>query len=131
MGLLDSLLGGMSQGGSGNALVDSVLRMVNDPRTGGLEGLVQAFQSKGLGGLVDSWVSTGQNLPIAAEQITHALGSDRLGQLAGSLGMSQGDLSSKLSEILPNVVDKLTPNGQLPDANALGQILGALRGKIG
>lgn len=131
MGLLDSLLGGLGQKGTGNALMDSVLAMVNDPRTGGIQGLVQAFQQKGMGGLVDSWVSTGQNLPISAEQIQHALGSDRLGELAGKAGLSGADLSSKLAELLPNVVDKLTPNGQLPDANALGQLLGTLRGKLG
>ncbi|HRE14261.1 MAG TPA: YidB family protein, partial [Usitatibacteraceae bacterium] len=61
MGLLDSLLGSLSGngGGSGNALLDSVMQMVNDPAHGGLQGLVQSFQDKGLGGVVDSWVSTG------------------------------------------------------------------------
>jgi uncharacterized protein YidB (DUF937 family) len=131
MGLLDSILGSIGQGGSGNQLLDSVLSMVNNPQTGGLEGLVKSFQDKGLGGVVDSWVSTGHNLPISADQIQQALGSEQLGALAQKMGLSRGDVSSKLAELLPNVVDKLTPNGQIPDAGALGQLLGSLKGRIG
>jgi uncharacterized protein YidB (DUF937 family) len=131
MGLLDSILSGITQRGTGNPLLDNVLAMVTNPQHGGLEGLVNSFREKGLGSLVDSWVSTGQNLPISADQIQQALGSDKLGALAGKLGMSSGDLSQKLTELLPGVVDKLTPNGQIPDAGALGQILGALKGRVG
>lgn len=132
MGLLDSILGSLSQGGgSGNALLDTVLRLVNDPAHGGLPGLLQSFQQKGLGNLADSWVSTGQNLPISPDQIAHGLGGDKLSSLAQSLGMSQGDLSSKLSELLPNVVDKLTPNGELPDAGGLGELLASVKKSLG
>lgn len=132
MGLLDSILGSLTQGGgSGNALVDTVLRMVNDPSHGGLPGLVQSFQEKGLGSLVDSWVSTGRNLPISPDQIAHGLGSDKLGSLAQSLGMSQGDLSSKLSELLPGVVDKLTPDGQLPGGGDMGDLLASVKKSLG
>jgi uncharacterized protein YidB (DUF937 family) len=131
MGLLESVLGSLSQGGSRNPLLDSVLAMVNDPAHGGLEGLVRSFQERGLGGIVDSWVSTGRNLPISADQIAQGLGSEQLSSLASSLGMSQGDISSKLAELLPDVVDKLTPNGQVPDANSLGDLLGSLTRRIG
>ena len=131
MGLLDSVLGSLTQGGSGNQLLDSVIAIVNNPQTGGLEGLVKSFQDKGLGGIVDSWVSTGQNLPISADQIQQALGSGQLGSLAEKLGMSHGDASSRLAQLLPHVVDKLTPNGQIPDSGVLGQLLGSLKGKIG
>lgn len=131
MGLLDSLLGSMSNAGSGNELLDSVLRMVNDPAHGGLQGLVQSFQEKGLGGIVDSWVSTGQNLPISADQLAQGLGRDKLGSLAQGLGMDAGDLSSKLSELLPNVVDKLTPGGQIPDGGELGSLLASVTKRLG
>jgi uncharacterized protein YidB (DUF937 family) len=131
MGILDSILSSFGQRGTGNPLIDNVLAMVTNPQHGGLEGLVNSFREKGLGSLVDSWVSTGQNLPISAEQIQNALGNDKLGDLAGKLGMSSGDLSQKLTEFLPGVVDKLTPTGQIPDASALGQILGSLKGRIG
>lgn len=131
MGLLDSVLGSLTRGGSANPLLDSVLSMVNDPAHGGLEGLVRSFQDRGLGGIVDSWVSTGKNLPISADQIMQGLGSDKIGSLAQGLGLSQEDVSSKLAELLPGVVDKLTPNGQMPDAGALGELLGSLKGRIG
>lgn len=135
MGLLDSILGSLSNSGAasgtGNEVVDAVLQFVNDPAHGGLPGLVQSFQDKGLGGIVDSWVSTGQNLPISADQLAQGLGSDKLGSLAQSLGMDQGDLSSKLSELLPNVVDKLTPGGQIPAENDLGSLLASVTKRLG
>jgi uncharacterized protein YidB (DUF937 family) len=133
MGLLDSLLGSLTNAntGSGNELLDTVLKMVNDPAHGGLPGLLQSFQDKGLGSLVDSWVSTGQNMPISPDQIEHGLGRDKLGSLAQSLGMDQGDLSSKLSELLPNVVDKLTPTGQLPADNDLSSLLASVTKRLG
>jgi uncharacterized protein YidB (DUF937 family) len=131
MGLLDSVLGSLTQGGSGNALLDSVVRMVNDPAHGGLEGLVRSFQDRGLGGIVDSWVSTGKNLPISADQIAQGLGSEEISSLASRLGMSQGDVSAKLARLLPDVVDRLTPNGRVPDAGSLGELIGSLTKRLG
>ena len=131
MGLLDSVLGSLTRGGSANPLLDSVLSMVNDPAHGGLEGLVRSFQDRGLGGIVDSWVSTGKNLPISADQVAQGLGSDQLASLASKLGMSQGDVSSQLAQLLPDVVDKLTPNGQVPDSGSLGELLGSLAKRLG
>ncbi len=133
MGLLDSVLGSLSQGGSGsgNQLLDTVLSLVNNPQTGGLAGLLGRFQESGLGNLADSWVSTGKNLPISADQIQQALGSGQLGAIAERLGLSQGDASAKLAELLPGVVDKLTPNGQVPDAGGLSDLLGSLTKRLG
>ncbi len=134
MGLLDSVLGSLSQGGSGssgNALLDTVLSMVNNPETGGLAGLLAKFQQGGLGDVAASWVSTGKNLPISAEQIQAALGSGELESIAGKLGMSSGDVSSKLAELLPGVVDKLTPDGQVPDSGSLGDLLGSIAKRLG
>jgi len=133
MGLLDSVLGSLTKGGSGsgNQLLDAVLSMVSNPDTGGLSGLLARFQESGLGNLADSWVSTGRNLPISADQIQDALGSGQLGAIAEKLGLSQGDAASKLAELLPGVVDKLTPNGQVPDAGGLGDLLGSLAKRLG
>ena len=133
MGLLDSVLGSLSQGGSGsgNPLLQVVLSMVNDPNTGGLAGLLSKFQEHGLGNISDSWVSTGKNLPISADQVQEALGSGQLGAIAQQLGMSQGDVSSKLAELLPGVVDNLTPDGQVPDMGSLGDLLGSLTRRLG
>ena len=134
MGLLDSVLGSLSQGGSGsggNPLLDTVLSMVNNPDTGGLAGLLQKFQEHGLGNVADSWVSTGKNLPISGDQIQEALGSGALGDIASKLGLSAGDVSSQLADLLPGVVDELTPNGQLPDMGSLGDLLGSLTKRLG
>ena len=134
MGLLDSVLGSLSQGGSGaggNPLLETVLSMVNNPQTGGLPGLLQKFQEHGLGNVADSWVSTGKNMPISGDQLQEALGSGALGDLASKLGLSTGDVSSQLADLLPGVVDKLTPNGQLPDTGSLGDLLGSLTKRLG
>lgn len=134
MGLLDSVLGSLSQGGSGaggNPLLETVLSMVNNPDTGGLAGLLQKFQEHGLGNVADSWVSTGKNLPISGDQIQEALGSGALGDIASKLGLSTGDVSSRLADLLPGVVDKLTPNGQVPDMGSLGDLLGSLTKRLG
>ncbi|MBX3717711.1 MAG: DUF937 domain-containing protein [Burkholderiales bacterium] len=134
MGLLDSVLGSLSQGGSGsggNPLLETVLSMVNNPDTGGLAGLLQKFQEHGLGNVADSWVSTGKNLPISGDQVQEALGSGALGDIASKLGLSTGDVSAQLADLLPGVVDKLTPNGQVPDMGSLGDLLGSLTKRLG
>lgn len=130
MGLLDSVLSGLGSGSGGNnALLDGVLGVIK--QSGGVQGLADVFREKGLGGLVGSWISTGQNLPISAEQIQSALGNEQLAGLAAKLGISPGDLSGRLAEYLPQVVDKLTPDGQVPEGNLLESAIGMLKGKLG
>jgi uncharacterized protein YidB (DUF937 family) len=134
MGLLDSVLGSLSQGGSGsggNPLLETVLSMVNNPETGGLAGLLQKLQEHGLGNVADSWVSTGKIMPISGDQLQEALGSGALGDIASKLGLSTNDVSSQLADLLPGVVDNLTPNGQLPDMGSLGDLLGSLTKRLG
>jgi uncharacterized protein YidB (DUF937 family) len=105
---------------SSNPLASSVMQMINN-QPGGLSGLVQQFHDKGLGSLVSSWVSTGQNLPISADQIQHALGSDQVKELAAKAGISPEAASSHLAQLLPMLVDKLTPNGQVSETSSLLQ----------
>ncbi len=135
MGLLDSVVGALGQaagGGGGNgqaALLQAVIGLLGQGGgAGGLAGLVNQFQQGGLGDVVQSWVSTGQNLPVSAEQLSGVLGQDTIGQLAQQLGMPQGDVAGQLSQLLPQVVDRLTPNGQLPTGGLgdLGGLLGSL-----
>jgi uncharacterized protein YidB (DUF937 family) len=76
-------------------------------------------------------VSTGKNLPISADQIKQGLGSGPLAQLAGKAGLSSDAASNHLASLLPNVIDKLTPDGRIPDSNLLEQGLNLLRGKLG
>jgi uncharacterized protein YidB (DUF937 family) len=135
MGLLDQitaaaggLLGG--QGGE-NPLLKAVTSLLGqNSGIGGLAGLVQAFQKNGLGEIVNSWVSTGQNMPASPQQIEQGLGGDLLKQLASKAGLSPQDASSQLSNLLPNLVDKLTPNGKV-EAGGLDQLLKMAQGKLG
>jgi uncharacterized protein YidB (DUF937 family) len=115
--------------GQHGALMEVVLGLVNNPQTGGLAGLVQKFQAGGLGDVVASWISTGQNLPVSADQIVNVLGDGRIQEIARTLGIEPDAVSGHLAQVLPQVVDKLTPNGTLPEAGGLGGLLGALAGK--
>jgi len=83
-------------------------------RQGGLAGVVSQFENRGLGPTVRSWVGTGANQPITAEQVQHVLGADLLQQLAAKSGHSVPDLAQKLAQILPQAVDQMTPQGVLP-----------------
>lgn len=131
MGLLDSVVGalGATGGGGGQGdLLKAVLALVANDSQGGLAGLIQKFQQGGLGDVAASWVSTGQNLPISPEQLQQVLGSDLVGKFASQLGLSQGEAAGQLSQMLPQVVDRLTPQGQLPSGGLgdLGSLLGSL-----
>lgn len=121
MGLLDSVVGALAGGQSGgeSPLLNVVMQLITNPQTGGLAGLVQSFQQGGLGSIVNSWVSTGQNLPISAEQIQAVLGGGQLQNIAAQLGMSTEQASGGLADLLPQLVDKLTPNGQVPEGGDL------------
>ncbi|PXW96526.1 uncharacterized protein YidB (DUF937 family) [Sphaerotilus hippei] len=145
MGLFDSVLGavggqlagqlgGMLGGGNNNgtaALIGVVMNLLNQPGSEGLGGLLQKFQQGGLGEVAASWVSSGQNLPISADQLQGVLGSDLVGQIAGQLGIEPGAAAGQLAQWLPQVVDTLTPDGQAPSAGTdlgalLPQVLGSL-----
>ena len=121
MSLLDQALGALAGGRSGDnsALLQTVMQLVNNPQNGGLEGLIQSFQQGGLGEIVNSWVSTGQNLPISAEQIQSVLGDSSLSGLAAQLGVSPEQASGSLADMLPQLIDQLTPNGQMPQGGDL------------
>jgi uncharacterized protein YidB (DUF937 family) len=129
---VSSMFGSESKGTGGDQLnlITGVLEMLNKGGQGGLAGLVQACQSKGLGDIVSSWISTGPNAPIAASQIKEVLGDERIGQLAGKIGLTPDALSTKLAEMLPGAVDNLTPEGKIPDAGMLDQALGMLKSKL-
>jgi len=108
MGKFDGLLGGIV-GGSMVSVVNNVLE-----KHGGLQGVVSEFERNGLGPTVRSWVSTGPNQPISPDEVQRALGPDLLQQLSQKSGVSVDDLSRKLAEVLPQAVDKMTPNGTIP-----------------
>ena len=133
MGLLDQLVGSLAGGQSGgnNALLETVMKLVNDPQNGGLQGLIQSFEQGGLGEIVNSWVSKGENLPISAEQIQSVLGGSSLGNIASQLGMNSEEASGSLASMLPQLIDSLTPNGEVPQGGDLmSQGMEMLKGKF-
>ena len=81
---------------------------------GGLRDLVDRFRQGGLQDVIGSWIGTGPNKPIAPNQLHDVLGGETVDELSRQTGMPRDDLLSELSRLLPGVVDKLTPNGQLP-----------------
>ena len=83
---------------------------------GGLQGVIGQFERNGLGPTVKSWVGTGPNQPISPEDVHKALGPELLQQLAAKSGLSVQDLAQKLSQVLPQAVDKMTPDGAVPKA---------------
>jgi uncharacterized protein YidB (DUF937 family) len=108
MGLLDGLIGG--------AIGAEMVTVVNGliEKHGGIQGLVSQFEQQGLGATVRSWVGTGANQPISADQVHQAIGPDSIKELAAKFGMSGDELAKKLSSVLPQAVDHMTPGGKLP-----------------
>ena len=105
MGLLDGLLGGVV----GAEMVTVVNGLIE--KHGGIQGIVAQLEQQGLGGTVRSWVGMGANQPITPDQIHQGFGPDIVKQLAAKAGMTPEDLAAKLSQILPQAIDKLTPGG--------------------
>src|SRR5262249_3261428 len=110
MGMFDGLLGGIVGAGM-VSVVNSILE-----KHGGVQGVVSEFERNGLGGTVRSWVGTGPNQAISPEEIHKVLGPDLLQQLSQKSGLSVQDLAQKLSQALPQAVDKMTPDGTIPKA---------------
>jgi uncharacterized protein YidB (DUF937 family) len=108
MGMFDGLLGGIV----GAGLVSVVSGVLE--KHGGVQGVVSEFEKNGLGATVQSWVGTGPNQPISADQVHQVLGADLLQQLSEKSGIPVQDLAQKLAHVLPQAVDKLTPHGTIP-----------------
>jgi uncharacterized protein YidB (DUF937 family) len=140
MGLFDSVLGAvaghMQQGG--NAEMGSGLASIlggllaNNSEVGGLGGLVEKFQQNGMGDIVSSWIGRGENLPVSADQIASAFGSGPLADIASQLGINPAQASNQLAQMLPGLIDRLTPNGSLPEGGLgnSGDLMGMLGGLL-
>lgn len=150
MGFLDGLLkqamGGQSDsGGLGNLMglvaknpqiLSAVVSLLSSRDTsvggsGGLGGLVGAFQKKGMGDMISSWIATGPNPPVSAAQVTDVLGHDTVGQFAAKAGVPVGEAGSLLAGLLPSVIDHLTPEGKVPETNSLEGTLKSLLSGLG
>jgi uncharacterized protein YidB (DUF937 family) len=138
MGLLDSLL-------RSGAVGELAKRVINDPRVieaassmlspdddrvgtgnGGLGGVLGSLRDAGLGGAADSWVGQGQNQPISANDLEAALGRDTMRQFSERAGVQERDAPGVLADLLPELVNQLTPRGDVPKGSALGGLLGQL-----
>lgn len=133
MGLLNDLMGKekdllgkefeslKGQYGQEGGLVAGILSLLNNKKTGGFEGLIQSFKEKGLGDIISSWVGTGANAAITPEQVEKVLGSNVVQQLAAKSGIPLDAAKNKLSELLPKIIDKATPEGKIPEGSLLGK----------
>ncbi|HEY2683901.1 MAG TPA: YidB family protein [Steroidobacteraceae bacterium] len=110
MGLFDGVLGGVV-GAEMATVVNGLIE-----KHGGLQGIVSQLEQQGLGGTARSWIGTGANQPISADQIHQVFGSETVKQLAAKVGLSPDVLAAKLSQVLPQAIDKLTPAGSVPKA---------------
>ncbi len=114
-GLLGNALGGMLGGGGQpqNPLMRIALQLLQ--QNGGVNGVLDKFRQGGFADQAQSWQSTGENLPISGNALQEVLGTGAIGQIAQQLGMSHGDAAGGLAQVLPQIIDKLTPNGEVPD----------------
>lgn len=134
MGFLDSAMAAVNgqvqqHGGLGQVLGGL---LANNSELGGLGGLVEKFQQNGMGDIVSSWIGHGENLPISADQIASAFGSGTLGNIASQLGIDPAQASGQLAQMLPGLIDKLTPHGTLPEGGLgnAGDLMGMLGGLL-
>ena len=133
MSLLGDLLGGLAGGnssgatGGGQSLLTTAVELLNN-HPGGVTGLLQSFHSQGLGDLAASWLGNGQNLPVTADQIQSVLGNEQVQQFAQKLGISPDLASGQLAQILPALIDHISPNGQVPQGGVAAEGLSLLEG---
>ncbi len=106
-----SLLGGVidALGGQGGAM-HNLEELAGHFGDGGLQNIVSKFEQGGMGDVVQSWIGSGGNLPVSADQLEQILGSEQVAKVAGALGID----TTHLADALPGLINHLTPNGQLP-----------------
>jgi uncharacterized protein YidB (DUF937 family) len=131
MGLFDQILGGISAHDTEHAaLYSEVGKLVDE--SGGVSGLTQQFEQKGMGGVIAGWIGTGPNPGVTGDQIVQVLGQDRVQAIAARAGLTPEQVSEGVSKLLPLVVDHLTPNGTVQDHSPaeLESALGSLKSKL-
>ena len=131
MGLLDSIVGqvagSLQNSVPGGQVHPGLMDVVSSLMTqgGGLQGLINQFESQGLGNVVSSWIGTGQNLAITPEQVQSVLGDSHIADVAAKLGLQPQDVANQLAGLLPHAVDSVTPTGAVPQGNLLNEALNA------
>ncbi|MEY2680082.1 MAG: hypothetical protein RL661_313 [Pseudomonadota bacterium] len=109
-----------AQTGQGDVLITAAMVMLD--KAGGIQGVMEKFQKSGLGDVVASWVGTGQNQSITPDQITQALGQENIQVITQEVNIPAEQSGNLLSELLPVLIDQLTPNGQVPDQNQMANL---------
>jgi uncharacterized protein YidB (DUF937 family) len=132
MGIFDELVGGIeAEAGQKAGLYEEVAKLVTE--AGGVNGLMQQFQQKGLDGVISGWIGNGTNPPITAEQIVQVVGQDKITEIASKVGLSEQQVVDGISKLLPMIINHLTPNGTAPSTGG-GQLeteaLGILKSKL-
>ena len=119
--------GGGAQGGGMGSLLTGLVPMVGSMLAGGgLQKVLASLQANGLGAQAASWLGTGANEPISADDVRKVVGDAELAKIAGELGVSEDDAAAAVAKVLPEVVDKVSPDGQLPPEKELDSALGRL-----
>lgn len=135
MGMFDTITGKAQEilgkvGGEQSGLIKGVMEMFQDKQTGGLQGLIQSFQQRGMGDIVSSWISKGPNKPISPDQVKEGMGRERIEKVAAKAGLSTDETANKLSQHLPDIVDKLTPEGTVPEGGMLDKGIDFIKSKL-
>ena len=133
MGLLDSIVSaasGSTQNTEHAGLLPVVMGLINN-YPGGLSGLIQKFQEAGLGGVVASWIGSGENEAVTPGQLQSVLGDDMVNQLAQQTGQDHGSVLGALAGLLPSLIDQATPNGEASLQSGQDSLLGGLAGMLG
>jgi uncharacterized protein YidB (DUF937 family) len=136
MGILDQLAGQV-MGSLGaqkqdpvpqGELLGGLLGMID--RTGGVPALLQKLSDSGLADQVGSWVGTGENQPVSGDQLKDALGDDQVQEIARQSGIDPTHAATGLAQLLPQIIDQLTPDGNVPQNELLAQGMNLLKGKL-
>lgn len=129
-GILDELTSKF--GGNEAKLIGPVMGLLrNGSGVGGIGGLIEKFKSSGAGSQADSWVSSSTpNQPVSSQQVRQAIGDDQVKQIAQQSGLSEDQASQGIAKVLPDAVDKATPQGSLPSADDLEKHFSGLKGKL-
>ncbi|MBX3687009.1 MAG: DUF937 domain-containing protein [Rhodocyclaceae bacterium] len=127
--MLGNALGGGQPQAGGSQLLEVVANLVKN-QPGGIGGLLQQFQDAGLGDAAASWVGSGPNQEVSGAEVRSALGEDVVGNISSQLGMPNEEAAGGLAAILPQLIDQLTPQGSLPDSDAMSGNLMDLAGKL-
>jgi uncharacterized protein YidB (DUF937 family) len=126
LGGLGDIAGAVFGGGGKAQLLKVVLGMLASGKLGGLEGMLSKFNNNGMQNQLASWVSTRPNEPVSPTQVEQALGTDTVNEIAQQAGMDQTQAAQGLAEIIPELVDKVTPTGVMPQQDIVADAMSKL-----